>query len=46
MQQRAETRQLNSKLTAFLYNSILIIILYICDPGPQNPGFFFYAKNH
>ncbi len=28
MQQRAETRQLNSKLTAFYYNSVLIIMLY------------------
>ncbi len=28
-QQRAETRQLNSKLTAFYYNSVLIIMLCI-----------------
>ncbi len=29
MQQRAETRQLNSKLTVFYYNSVLIIMLCI-----------------
>ncbi len=29
LQQRAETRQLNSKLTAFYYNSVIIIMLCI-----------------